>query len=492
MEATVASGRPLSALLVVLAVVSTAVASLGAPLLPTVAAVDHVSLATSQWTLTISLLAGAVATPLLGRLGDGRRRRAVTMATVAAVLAGCLLSALPFGFAVLLAGRALQGAGLALVPLATATARDSLPAGRSRRTIVLVGITTAAGIGLGYPLAGLLAQYLGLGAAFAAGALLAAIGLAAAAALLPASPNRDASVDLRGAALLGLGVTGLLLAVAQGPVWGWRSVPILALGLAALAVLGTWAGHELHTSGPLVQLRLLGHHRVLAANLTGLLVALGFYPLMSLVVRYVQTPPATGYGLGASALVAGLMLTPFSLASFAAQKPATRLARRTSAEWVIAASCIILIAGQAIFLTSRAGYLPIVAAMTLTGFGVGCVFAVNPIQIVSGVPAGETGSAMSFYQLTRTTGYSLASALSASILVAYIPHGQAIPANAGYTAAALIGIAVLAAAFATSVAFASARQPQRAAQPRAGPTNTIASGDRESRRHHDTDEGGNR
>lgn len=108
MEATVASGRPLSALLVFLAVVSTAVASLGGPLLPTVAAVDHVSLAASQWTLTISLLAGAVATPLLGRLGDGRRRRAVTMATVAAVLAGCLLSALPFGFAVLLAGRALQ------------------------------------------------------------------------------------------------------------------------------------------------------------------------------------------------------------------------------------------------------------------------------------------------------------------------------------------------------------------------------------------------
>jgi hypothetical protein len=62
---------------------------------------------------------------------------------------------------------------------------------------------------------------------------------------------------------------------------------------------------------------------------------------------------------------------------------------------------------------------------------------------------------MSFYQLTRTAGYSLASALSASLLVAYIPRGHAIPANAGYTAAALTGIAVLAAAFVTSVAFAS-------------------------------------
>ena len=63
----------LARVLVFLAVVSTAVASLGAPLLPTIVAVDRVSLAASQWALTISLLVGAMATPLLGRMGDGRR-----------------------------------------------------------------------------------------------------------------------------------------------------------------------------------------------------------------------------------------------------------------------------------------------------------------------------------------------------------------------------------------------------------------------------------
>lgn len=51
---------------------------------------------------------------------------------------------------------------------------------------------------------------------------------------------------------------------------------------------------ELRTARPLAQLRLLGRRSVLAGNLTGLLVALGFYPLMSLVVRYVQTPPVPG------------------------------------------------------------------------------------------------------------------------------------------------------------------------------------------------------
>src|SRR6266568_2926062 len=145
------SPRLLAAVLVFLAVQSTAVASLGTPLLPTVQRVERVSLAASQWTLTITLLAGAVATPLMGRLGDGRLRRRTTVGAVAVMLAGCVLSAVPLsaqpaGFAVFLGGRALQGAGLGLVPLATAVARDDLPAARSRSAIAAIGVTTAAGI----------------------------------------------------------------------------------------------------------------------------------------------------------------------------------------------------------------------------------------------------------------------------------------------------------------------------------------------------------
>ena len=83
-------------------------------------ATDHLSLAASQWALTISLLTGAVLTPVLGRLGDGRARRPVTLGAVAVMLSGCVLSAVPAGFAVFLTGRALQGAGFGLVPLATA------------------------------------------------------------------------------------------------------------------------------------------------------------------------------------------------------------------------------------------------------------------------------------------------------------------------------------------------------------------------------------
>jgi hypothetical protein len=121
---------------------------------------------------------------------------------------------------------------------------------------------------------------------------------------------------------------------------------------------------------------------------------------------------------------------------------------------VVAASCLVLIASMTVFLADRSSYLPVLAAMALAGLGVGCAFAMNPVQIVTGVPASETGSAMSFYQLVRTTGYSLASALSATVLVAYTQAGQPWPASAGYTAAAAVSIAVLTAAFLVSAAFA--------------------------------------
>lgn len=456
----------LVAVLVFLAVESTAVASLGTPLLPTIEQVDHVSLGASQWALTITLLVGAVATPVMGRLGDGRARRSTTLVTVAVMTAGCVLSALPAGFAPFLIGRALQGVGLGLVPLATAIARDDLPGQRRGRTIAVIGITTAAGIGIGYPLVGLLAQELGLYAPFWFVAALSALALLASLVALPASPDRPVRVDLAGAGLLGVGIAGLLLVLAEGPSWGWGSAATVGIGIGSVLVLACWAVWELRASRPLINLRLLARRPVLAANLTALLVAVGFYPLMSLVVRLVETPASTGYGFGADVVIAGLMLTPFSLASFAASRTVRKLATRYSSEAIVAASCVVLIGSLALFWTARDAYWQIVVAMAINGFGVGCVYAVNPLQITGSVPAGETGSAMSFYQLARTVAYSFASALSATLLIESIPHPGHLPTSHGYSTAAAVSTGVLVLALVVSAIFAAlARRPSIESRP---------------------------
>src|ERR1700733_15923271 len=97
------------------------VSSLGAPLIPTLAQADGVSLSTGEWILTITLLTGALATPVMGWLADGPRQRAVILVALAAVVAGCVVSAVSSGFTVLIIGRALQGGGLGLLPVAMAS-----------------------------------------------------------------------------------------------------------------------------------------------------------------------------------------------------------------------------------------------------------------------------------------------------------------------------------------------------------------------------------
>lgn len=78
--------RALVPVLVSLGMLVAVVSSLGAPLVPTIAAEEHVSLNDAQWSLTVTLLVGAVTTPVMGRLGDGPRRRPVILGALVAVL----------------------------------------------------------------------------------------------------------------------------------------------------------------------------------------------------------------------------------------------------------------------------------------------------------------------------------------------------------------------------------------------------------------------
>lgn len=436
-------GRALVPVLVFLGMVVAVVSSLGAPLIPTIAADYRVSLSAAQWSLTITLLMGAVATPTLGRLGDGPRRRTVILAALAVVLAGSILAAAPLGFGFLVTGRALQGVGLALTPLAIASARDALPADRSRPAVALLSITTVAGVGLGYPLTGLIAQGLGVRAGFWFGAVVSGLALVAAAVVVPPSRQQQAHrFDVLGGLLLGGALAGLLLALSQAESWGWTAPRLLAVSAASMLALATWIRRQLRTAHPLVDLRLVRHRSVLTADVTALFAGAGMYLLLSLVTRFVQTPAAAGYGFGSSIVVTGLVLLPFSMTSVAASRVAPLLAGRTSPDAVLPFGSAIFLLAMLLFAFVRSSLWEVFAVMAIAGLGVGCTFAAIPGLIVRAVPVRETGSAMSFNQVLRYVGYSTGSALSAAVLEAHTPVGRLLPLGSGYQLAALIGCGI--------------------------------------------------
>lgn len=433
----------LVATVVFVGLVVAVVGSLGAPLITAVGRHYHVSLAAAQWTLTIALLSGAVATPVLGRLGSGPHRRAVVLTTLAAVVVGSALTVLPLPFAFLLVGRAGQGVGLGLTALMMATARDHLPERRSAATIALLSVASTAGIGIGYPLAGLLTDLAGIRAAYALGIVVAGAALGAAVLVLPPAPARPtARVDLPGAALLTVALLALLIVISQTELWRTQLGVALGVLVAALVLLAIWTAAESRADHPLVDVRLLRHPAVAAANAAMLAAGVGMYLLLSLITRYVQTPTSAGYGFGLDTFQAGLVLVPFSVLGFVAGRLAPALRRRVGPRTLLAGSTMIVLAASVLFAVARAYLAGPVLAMSLLGVGVGAFSAAMPVVILAVTPQAETASAMSVNQVVRSVGFSIGSAIGGLILAGYT--SDVFPAEAGYPTAAWVGAATAA------------------------------------------------
>jgi predicted MFS family arabinose efflux permease len=421
-------------------------------LITAVASEYHVSLAAAQWTLTITLLSGAVTAPVVARLGSGPKRRTVILGTMGVVVAGSALTVLPLPFAFLLIGRAAQGVWLGLTSLMMATARDHLDEQRSARTIALLSVASTAGIGIGYPLAGFLTDAGGLRAAYLLGLAGAVVALIAAAIVFPPAPPRPrAHVDIPGAVLVTIGLLGLLFVISQTDLWRHHTALASAVLVLALLVLTTWTYVETRTTNPLVDVRLLRHPSVAVANLVMLTGGVGMYLLLSLITRYVQTPASTGYGFGLNTFQAGFVLVPFSVLGFIAGRVVSVVRRKLTGRTLLGGSTAVVLAAFVSFALTRDHLIEPLIAIGILGFGVGAFSAAMPAVIIAATPPAETAGAMSVNQVIRTVGFAIGSALGGLILAA---HTTAVfPREDGYTTAAWTGVATTAATLLIIVAF---------------------------------------
>jgi MFS family permease len=437
----------LAPVLVFTSTVTAVISSLGAPLVPRISEELEVPLPTAQWSLTAALLTGGVSAPILGRLGDGRRRRETLVGGLAAVTAGGVLAALAPDLALLVTGRALQGIGLGLVPVLVAAARDHLPPERAPGTISLLAVAAAAGAGAGYPVSGFLADQAGVGAAFWFGAAFSGVAFLCVLLVVPSSAGRAPSrLDVPGAVLLTAGLVALLLAIAQGEAWGWGSARVLALLIATVALLGCWAVQQLHAPAPLIELRLLGRPAVLAADGCAIVLGVAMYMYISAVTAYVQTPRETGYGFSASVVLAGLCLVPFSIFSIIASRALPWVTRVVGPRLLLPFGSLVVAAGGAFFAVLHSALWQAFVMMAIVGVGFGLTFAAIPGIIVQAVPESETGSATGFYQVVRYIGFSLGSAVTGSILAGYTRPSQQLPTEAGYRAVLWLAVAICVAA----------------------------------------------
>ncbi len=424
----------LGPVLVMTTMVTSIISSLGAPLIPTIAKDFHDSLSTAQWSLTVALVSGAISAPVMGRLGDGPRRRSTMIGGLAIVAAGGVVAAQAKGIDVLVVGRALQGVGLGLVPLAMATARELMPAHRVSPMIGLLSVSAAAGVGAGYPISGLIAEGLGLSGAYWFGTIVAAAALVCVVIVVPSSSGGHLSrLDVIGAGLLTVTLVAVLVAVAQGSIWGWGSFKVLGLLVAGLVFLIFWTWQQLHAKEPLINLRLLRHPAVLAGDACALVLGVAMYMVLSAGTEFVQLPRSNGFGFSAPVVVAGLILIPMSALMLLGSWLLPFLDRLVGIRSLLTAGCLVVAAGSGYFALYHGALWESFVMMGILGIGLGTTFAAVPGLIVRSVPHSETGSAMGFYQVVRFVGFSLGSAFTSSILASHISTSTNQPALEGYT-----------------------------------------------------------
>ncbi|MFD7160153.1 MFS transporter [Kribbella sp. NPDC059898] len=418
------------------------------PLLPALPGITHSPASDVSWLITVTLLTGAVFTPLLGRAGDMYGKRRVLLIALSSMIVGSLLCATSSNLTVLIAGRAFQGAAVAVVPLGISILRDELPPRRVIPAIAIMSSTLGIGAAFGIPAATLVVEYANWHTMFWINLGLGLLDIVLVLLIVPESAVRSSGrFDVLGALGLSAFLVCLLLAVSKSSTW---STPTL-LGLYGVAVLlvPLWGWYELRTISPLVDLRVSARPAVLFTNLSALLIGFAFYANSLSTAQLVQEPTWTGYGLGESIVVSGLCLLPGGVAMVLLSPVSARISTAKGPRFTLGIASVMMAAGYLVRLFTSGSVAGIVVGATVVSAGTAVAYSALPALIMHAVPVTETAAANGLNTLMRTVGQAICSTIVATVLanVTISQAGKVAPALSAYLIVFVIaGIAAAVAA----------------------------------------------
>ncbi|GAA3817564.1 MFS transporter [Streptomyces phyllanthi] len=401
----------------------------------------------ATWVLTSTLLSGAVATPIMGRLGDLYGKRRMLIASLAVMVAGALVSAFTSELLTMIVGRTLQGFAMGVIPLGIGLMRDLLPRERLGSAMALMSSSIGVGGGLALPLAALVAQHADWHTLFYGSAAMGAVSIPLILLTVPESPTRaGGGFDALGALGLSLGLVLFLLPITKGADWGWASGTTLGLFAASLMVLLLWGVFELRSKAPLVDLRTTARREVLLTNIASIMVGVSFYVVSLVLPQLLQLPVTTGYGLGQSLVVTGLCMAPLGLVMMFTAPVYARLSARYGPRSTLVTGLLIIAIGYGAGLGLMSAAWQTVVVSVVLGTGIGLAYSSLPALIVGAVDPSETGAANGLNTLMRSIGTSLSSAVIGMVLAstANQVNGVAVPTLHGFRISFLIATAAVA------------------------------------------------
>ncbi|MEI8409138.1 MULTISPECIES: MFS transporter [unclassified Kribbella] len=437
------------------------------PLVPELPRLLNASASGTAWAITATLLAAAVATPIVGRLGDMYGKRRMLLLSVAMLVAGSVVAALSTSLTPMIAGRALQGLAAGVIPLGISIMRDELPSEKLGTATAQMSASLGVGGALGLPAAALLAENFNWHTLFWISAALGVIVFGLILRFVPESSVRSGGrFDLLGGIGLSTGLISLLLAISQGADWGWtdgRTLGLFALAVVALLVWGWW---ERRAPEPLVDLRTTARPQVLLTNLASMVFGFAMFAMSLVLPQLLQMPKATGFGLGQSMLGAGLVMGPSGLVMLLTAPLSAKISKTRGPKVTLMLGAVVVAAGYGVGTVLMSAVWQLVLVSVLIGAGIGLAYGAMPALIMAAVPVSETAAANSLNTLMRSIGTSVSSAVAGVILAQLTINlgGYTLPSQNGFRVVLIIGAAAALAALAIA-SFIPTRRPAQATEP---------------------------
>ncbi|HEY1180474.1 MAG TPA: MFS transporter [Phytomonospora sp.] len=410
-------GRFIVAVLAFAGIVVSLMQTLVIPLIPELPELLDAAPADATWAITATLLAGAVATPTVGRLGDMYGKRRMLLISLGMLVVGSVVAAVATSLAPMVVGRTLQGLAAGVIPLGISIMRDELPRERLGSATALMSASLGVGGALGLPAAAFLAENADWHALFWTAAGFGLVATLLVATLVPESAVRSGGrFDLLGALGLSAGLVSLLLAISKGGDWGWTAPSTLGLFAAAAVVLLLWGLWQLRTREPLVDLRVSVGRQVLLTNIASAVFGFAMFAMSLVLPQILQMPTATGYGLGRSMMTVGLVMAPSGLVMMAMAPLSARISRTRGPKTTLMSGALVVAAGYGLSTVLMAEIWQLVLVSALIGAGIGLAYGAMPALIMGAVPVAETAAANSLNTLSRSIGTSISSAVAGVVL----------------------------------------------------------------------------
>ncbi|MET7390923.1 MFS transporter [Streptomyces sp. NPDC005534] len=413
-----------------------------------------------EWTVSAYTLTFAVLLMFGAALGDRFGRRRLFLVGLTIFTGASAAAAMAPGIDSLIAARAVQGVGAAIMmPLTLTLLTAAVPAARRGMAYGIWGAVNGLAVASGPLIGGSLTEHVSWHWIFWLNVPLGLAVLPLARLRLSESFGNGNPLDFPGTLLASGGLFGIVYGLVRGPADGWTSPYVLTALFAGAALLAGFVLHGSRARNAMLPMRLFRSRAFAGINAASLLMFLGMFGSIFLLSQYMQGV------LGYSPTEAGLRMLPWTGMPMLVAPIAGYLSDRVGGRPVVATGLFLQAAGLAYYasvVAADASYSAQLPALIISGIGMSLYFAPASNLVMSSVRPQEQGIASGANNALREVGGALGIAVMSSIFSAQGGYATAQSFIDGLRPALVVGAVVVGLAGLAALAIPSAGRPERA------------------------------